>query len=48
MVALANQALSTPLILCGEVLGATLSWLDNVMRAKRRTCLPVVLTVGEI
>jgi integrase len=43
-----NQALSALLFLYREVLGVELPWLDDVVRAKRPQCLPVVLTREEI
>lgn len=42
-----NQALSALLFLYKEGLGVTLSWLDNISRAKRPVRLPVVLTINE-
>ena len=38
-----NQALSALLFLYRRVLGQNLGWLDGMVRAKRRTRLPVVL-----
>ena len=43
-----NQALSALLFLYREVLAINLPWLDNVVRAKRPTRLPVVLTRQEV
>lgn len=43
-----NQALSALLFLYREVLTINLPWLDNVVRAKRPTRLPVVLTRQEV
>ena len=43
-----NQALSALLFLYRNVLRQDLGWLDGIVRAKRRTRLPVVLTPGEI
>ncbi len=43
-----NQALSALLFLYRDVLGITLEWLDNVVRAKRPAKLPVVLTREEV
>ena len=43
-----NQALSTLLFLYRDVLGVELSWLDDIVRAKRPTRLPVVLTREEV
>ena len=43
-----NQALSALLFLYRNVLRLDLGWLDGIVRAKRRTRLPVVLTPGEI
>jgi integrase len=43
-----NQALSALLFLYKEVLAIDLSWLDNVVRAKRPQHLPVVLTRSEV
>jgi integron integrase len=42
-----NQALSALLFLYREVLGIRLPWMENVVRAKRRRRLPVVLSRGE-
>lgn len=42
-----NQAFSAMLFLYKEVLGIQLPWLDHVIRAKRPSHLPVVLTVEE-
>lgn len=41
-----NQALSALLFLYREVLEVTLPWLDEVVRAKQPSRLPVVLTRG--
>ena len=43
-----NQALGALLFLYQEVLGLTLDWLDDVVRAKKPARLPVVLTRQEI
>lgn len=43
-----NQALNAILFLYRDVLKITLSWLDNVQRAKRPRHLPVVLTREEV
>lgn len=43
-----NQALGALLFLYREVLGITLDWLDDVVRAKKPARLPVVLTRVEI
>lgn len=43
-----NQALSALLFLYNEVLGQDPGWLENVIRAKRPSRLPVVLTAGEV
>jgi integron integrase len=43
-----NQAQSALLFLYRDILGTQLPWLDEVVRAKRPTKLPVVLTVGEV
>jgi len=43
-----NQALSAVLFLYREVLGITLPWMENVVRAKRAARLPVVLSQGEV
>lgn len=43
-----NQALSALLFLYRDVLGITLEWLDNVVRAKRPARLPVILTREEV
>ena len=43
-----NQAQSALLFLYRKVLGRDLPWLDNVVRAKAPTRLPVVLTRGEV
>ncbi|MEO8377577.1 MAG: integron integrase [Candidatus Sumerlaeota bacterium] len=43
-----NQALSALLFLYQEVLGLSIPWLDNVVRARRSTRLPVVLTRTEV
>ncbi|MEJ8568391.1 integron integrase [Elongatibacter sediminis] len=42
-----NQALHAVLFLYAQVLGVDLPWLDEVVRAKSRRRLPVVLSVGE-
>lgn len=42
-----NQALSAILFLYRHVLGAELPWLDNVVRARRQSRVPVVLTQSE-
>jgi integron integrase len=42
-----NQALSALLFLYREVLGVELTWLEDVVRAKRPQYLPVVLTRDE-
>ncbi len=39
-----NQALAALLFLCREVLGLELPWLDALVRAKRSSFLPVVLS----
>ncbi len=41
-----NQALSA--LLCKEVLGRELGWLDKMTQAKCLARLPVVLTVSEV
>jgi integron integrase len=43
-----NQALSAILFLYREVLGQDMPWLDDVVRARRPTRLPVVLTRDEV
>ena len=43
-----NQALSALLFLYREVLGQSLPWLDQVVRAKRPARLPVVLSRHEV
>jgi integron integrase len=43
-----NQALSALLFLYGQVLGADIGWLDDVVRAKRPARVPVVLTREEV
>jgi integrase len=43
-----NQALAALLFLYRDVLGTGLSWLDDVVRAKKPKRLPVVLTRKEI
>jgi integron integrase len=43
-----NQALSALLFLYRHVLGRDLKWLDNVVRAKRSTHVPVVLSREEL
>lgn len=43
-----NQALAALLFLYRDVLGMTLDWLDNIVRAKKPVRLPVVLTGAEI
>lgn len=43
-----NQALSALLFLYRDVLGITLPWMDNVVRAKRPKRLPVVLAREEV
>ncbi len=43
-----NQALAAILFLYRNVLAQSLAWLDNVVRAKRPTRLPVVLSRDEI
>ncbi len=43
-----NQALGALLFLYRNVLGVTLDWLDEVVRAKKPKRLPVVLTRDEI
>jgi integron integrase len=43
-----NQALGALLFLYRDVLGTGLSWLDDVVRAKKPKRLPVVLTRKEI
>src|SRR3989442_12976397 len=43
-----NQALSALLFLYKHVLGQDLPWLGEVVHAKRRVRLPVVLTEGEV
>ena len=43
-----NQALSALLLLYREVLGFDIGWADEVVRAKRRETVPVVLTQNEV
>ncbi len=43
-----NQALGALLFLYRNVLGVTLDWLDDVVRAKKPARLPVVLTREEV
>jgi integron integrase len=42
-----NQALAALLFLYREVLGIKLPWMENVVRARQRQRLPVVLSKGE-
>jgi site-specific recombinase XerD len=43
-----NQALSAILFLYRDVIGTDLPWLDEIVRARRPTRLPVVLTRDEV
>jgi integron integrase len=43
-----NQALAAILFLYKKVLQVELPWLDGIVRAKRSTYLPVVLTTAEV
>ena len=43
-----NQAISALLLLYREVLGFDIGWADEVVRAKRRETVPVVLTQNEV
>ena len=43
-----SQALAALLFLYGEVLGIKLEWMDNIVRAKSRQRIPVVLTAPEV
>ncbi|MCP4545277.1 MAG: integron integrase [bacterium] len=43
-----NQALSALLFLYRDVLGRDLPWLDGIVRAKKPSRLPTVLTVAEV
>lgn len=43
-----SQALAAVLFLYKEVLGIKLEWMDNVVRAKPRRHLPIVLTTVEV
>jgi integron integrase len=43
-----NQARAALLFLYRDVLGITLEWLDNIVRAKKPVRLPVVLTRAEV
>lgn len=43
-----NQALAAFLFLYKKVLGQDLPWLGEVVRAKKPTRLPVVLTIDEV
>jgi len=43
-----NQALSALLFLYRNVLGRELSWMDEIVRARRPSRLPVVLARGEV
>jgi integron integrase len=43
-----NQALSALLFLYRDVLGRELSWMDEIVRARRPSRLPVVLARGEV
>jgi integron integrase len=43
-----NQALNALLFLYRRVLGIELTWIDDVVRAKKSARLPVVLTVDEV
>jgi hypothetical protein len=43
-----NQALSALPFLYRDVLGVELPWLDDIVRAKRPECLPVVLSRDEV
>ncbi len=47
-VATQNQALAALLFLYRDVLGITLDWLENIVRAKKPVRLPVVLTRTEV
>lgn len=43
-----NQALCALLFLYRDVLNDPLSWMDDVVRARRRIRIPVVLTIDEV
>ena len=43
-----NQATSAILYLYKQMLGQDLPWLDEVVKARRRQCLPVVSTPGDV
>ena len=43
-----NQAMNAILLLYRQVLHVDLPWLDDVVRAKKPTRLPVVLTASEV
>lgn len=43
-----NQALAALLFLYRDVLGITLDWLENIVRAKKPVRLPVVMTRAEV
>ena len=43
-----NQALAALLFLYGEVLGSNLPWLNELVRARRPTRLPVVMSRAEV
>jgi site-specific recombinase XerD len=43
-----NQALSSLLFLYKKVLGIDLSWIDEIVRAKRPSRVPIVLTRTEV
>ena len=43
-----HQALSALLFLYKQVLEADLPWLDNVVRCKKTTRLPTVLSIDEV
>jgi integron integrase len=43
-----NQALSALLFLYKQVLGVEIGWVEDVVRAKRRETVPVVLTQAEV
>jgi site-specific recombinase XerD len=43
-----NQALAALLFLFREVFGKELPWMENVVRAKRKKCIPVVMSVAEV
>ena len=43
-----NQALAAILFMYREVMGVDLPWMDDIVRAKKKPNLPVVLSRGEV